>query len=66
MSLHRLNRERLCRELREKGVQEGGVVLLQGGDDFPRYCSDVNVAPFRQVGWQINVICKMLWVCLVF
>lgn len=49
MALHKLNRDRLCEELKSKGVEQGAVIMLQGGSDCNRYCSDVNFAPFRQV-----------------
>ena len=50
MTLHKVNRRRLCERLGTRSdVPEGAVIVLQGGDSFPRYCSDVDVAPFRQV-----------------
>lgn len=67
MALHRLNRERVCQELKAKGVQEGAVVVLQGGDSFPRYCSDVDVAPFRQESyfqWLFGVSEPAFYGCL--
>ncbi|XP_043072438.1 xaa-Pro dipeptidase-like [Puntigrus tetrazona] len=43
------NRERLCRGLKaEKGFQPGSVVLLQGGEQKQRYCTDTDML-FRQV-----------------
>lgn len=50
MKLHALNRERLCKVLKEhKEVPERAVVVLQGGEAFQRYCTDVDVTTFRQV-----------------
>ena len=50
MELHSLNRQRLYERLRSNsGVQKGALVVLQGGDAFSRYCTDVDVATFRQV-----------------
>ena len=50
MELHKVNRERLCKRLKEnKEVPKGAVIVLQGGDEFQRYCSDVEVTTFRQV-----------------
>lgn len=48
MELFALNRRRLCDALRPK-VPDGAVVLLQGGDDVPLYCTDVNYGEFKQV-----------------
>ena len=51
MKLHQLNRTRLSqRLLANKKIPKGAFVLLQGGSEFNRYCSDVNVTTFRQVG----------------
>lgn len=48
MTLHATNRRRLCEKLSETaGVGSGAIVLLQGGDDTPRHCTDVNII-FRQ------------------
>ena len=50
MELHQVNRRRLCDRLRPRSdVPEGALIVLQGGDSFPRYCSDVDVCIFRQV-----------------
>ena len=50
MELHRVNRQRLCQQLKKNPkVEKGSYIVLQGGSDFQRYCSDVNVAEFRQV-----------------
>lgn len=49
MELFALNRRRLCEALRTaEGVQDGAVVLLQGGEEVPIYCTDVNYE-FKQV-----------------
>lgn len=50
MALHKLNRERLADRLRKNAnIDKKAVVVLQGGEDVMRYCSDVTVATFRQV-----------------
>ena len=48
MTLHSENRERLLKRLRERGVPDKSVVLLQGGEDPHRYCTDMEPV-FRQV-----------------
>lgn len=49
MRLFSDNRERLCSRLRSHGdVPRGAVVLLQGGEQQMRYCSD-HEPVFRQV-----------------
>jgi len=48
MSLHRLNRQRLCDTLKQQKVPDGSLVLLQGGNSFQRFDTDVDVAAFRQ------------------
>ena len=51
MELFALNRRRLCEALRTKVTkvqQDGAVVLLQGGEEVPVYCTDVNYE-FKQV-----------------
>ncbi|XP_533702.2 xaa-Pro dipeptidase isoform X1 [Canis lupus familiaris] len=48
LALFGLNRQRLCERLRKNpAVQAGSVVLLQGGEDTQRYCTDTGVL-FRQ------------------
>uniref|UniRef100_A0A452UZ74 Xaa-Pro dipeptidase n=1 Tax=Ursus maritimus TaxID=29073 RepID=A0A452UZ74_URSMA len=48
LALFALNRQRLCERLRKNpAVQAGAVVLLQGGEDTQRYCTDTGVL-FRQ------------------
>ena len=50
MALHQLNRTRLCERLKQNAkIPSSAFVVLQGGGEFNRYCSDVQVAPFRQV-----------------
>ncbi|KAI0229666.1 Xaa-Pro dipeptidase [Lamellibrachia satsuma] len=60
MTLHKVNRRRLCERLGTRSdVPEGAVIVLQGGDSFPRYCSDVDIAPFRQESyfhWTFGVL----------
>ena len=49
MRLFSLNRERLVQSLREcDGVPENAIVVLQGGEQQTRYCSDTDIV-FRQV-----------------
>lgn len=49
VALFALNRQRLCERLRRNlAVQAGSVVLLQGGEETQRYCTDTGVL-FRQV-----------------
>lgn len=49
LALFALNRRRLCERLRKNpAVQAGSVVLLQGGEETQRYCTDTGVL-FRQV-----------------
>lgn len=49
LALFALNRQRLCERLRKNpAVQAGAVVLLQGGEDTQRYCTDTGIL-FRQV-----------------
>jgi Xaa-Pro dipeptidase len=45
--LFALNRQRLCAALKDAGVEANNFVLLQGGNDVPRYNTDVNYT-FRQ------------------
>ncbi|KAK2173550.1 hypothetical protein NP493_868g03000 [Ridgeia piscesae] len=60
MELHQVNRRRLCDRLRPRSdVPEGALIVLQGGDSFPRYCSDVDVCIFRQESyfhWTFGVL----------
>ncbi|KAJ7421528.1 hypothetical protein WISP_42039 [Willisornis vidua] len=47
-ALFALNRRRLCERLRQnKDVQSNSVVLLQGGEETQRYCTDTGIV-FRQ------------------
>ncbi|KAF0294986.1 Xaa-Pro dipeptidase [Amphibalanus amphitrite] len=59
MELHRLNRRRLCDELRRTdGVPPAAVVVLQGGQSSNRYCTDVE-PEFRQESffhWAVGVL----------
>lgn len=49
VALFALNRRRLCDRLRQhKDVQKNSVVLLQGGEETQRYCTDTGIV-FRQV-----------------
>ena len=49
MDLFALNRDRLCKNLRQlPKLQKNSVVVLQGGQGIPRYCTDVEYV-FRQV-----------------
>ncbi|XP_035868377.1 xaa-Pro dipeptidase isoform X2 [Phyllostomus discolor] len=48
LALFALNRQRLCERLRKnQAVQAGSIVLLQGGEETQRYCTDTGVL-FRQ------------------
>ncbi|NXT01066.1 PEPD dipeptidase, partial [Jacana jacana] len=48
VALFALNRRRLCDRLRQnKDVQERSLVLLQGGEETQRYCTDTGII-FRQ------------------
>merc|ERR1712168_406157 len=42
------NRNRLLAALKHNEQCTNSVVILQGGSDFQRYCTDVNVTTFRQ------------------
>ncbi len=54
------NRERLCRGLKaEKDVPAGSVVLLQGGEQKQRYCTDTDEL-FRQVLHKIQTVPHLL------
>ncbi len=54
------NRERLCRGLKaEKDVPAGSVVLLQGGEQKQRYCTDTDEL-FRQVLHKIKTAPHLL------
>lgn len=49
LALFALNRQRLCERLRKNGaVQAGSAVVLQGGEEMQRYCTDTSIV-FRQV-----------------
>uniref|UniRef100_A0A8B9X9L1 Xaa-Pro dipeptidase n=1 Tax=Bos mutus grunniens TaxID=30521 RepID=A0A8B9X9L1_BOSMU len=48
LALFALNRQRLCERLRKNtAVQAGSAVVLQGGEETQRYCTDTGVL-FRQ------------------
>lgn len=59
VSLHATNRKRLCEQLKKlKGVPAGAMVLLQGGEQSQRYCTDTDVV-FRQESyfhWTFGVL----------
>uniref|UniRef100_A0A8C0DRW2 Peptidase D n=1 Tax=Balaenoptera musculus TaxID=9771 RepID=A0A8C0DRW2_BALMU len=49
LALFALNRRRLCERLRKNpALQAGSVVVLQGGEETQRYCTDTGVL-FRQI-----------------
>lgn len=51
-SLFALNRNRLVERLRKNSnVKNDSIVVLQGGNDDTRYCTD-NVPVFRQVTYK--------------
>ncbi len=54
------NRERLCQGLKaEKDVPAGSVVLLQGGEQKQRHCTDTDEL-FRQVLHKIKTVPHLL------
>ncbi|KAM6153355.1 xaa-Pro dipeptidase [Erethizon dorsatum] len=59
LALFALNRQRLCERLRKnEAVQAGSVVVLQGGEETLRYCTDVSIV-FRQESffhWAFGVL----------
>ncbi|RMX44121.1 hypothetical protein pdam_00002560 [Pocillopora damicornis] len=59
LSLHTINRRRLCERLTDnKAVPKGAMILLQGGEQHQRYCTDVD-AVFRQESffhWTFGVL----------
>uniref|UniRef100_A0A8I6A0W2 Xaa-Pro dipeptidase n=2 Tax=Rattus norvegicus TaxID=10116 RepID=A0A8I6A0W2_RAT len=59
LALFALNRQRLCERLRKNGaVQAGSAVVLQGGEEMQRYCTDTSII-FRQESffhWAFGVI----------
>ncbi|KAJ7374642.1 hypothetical protein OS493_004981 [Desmophyllum pertusum] len=59
ISLHTTNRKRLCERLKKaKGVPAGAIVLLQGGEQKQRDCTDADVV-FRQESyfhWTFGVL----------
>ena len=60
MRLFALNRERLCERLQAlQDVPPSSIVLLEGGKQETRYCSD-HEPLFRQVG-----ICVVLYMSLI-
>ena len=48
LKLFAVNRERLCSKLKEEQCPQGAVVVLQGGEQQQRYCTDTDEV-FRQV-----------------
>ena len=48
LKLFAVNRERLCKQLKEDECPGGAVVVLQGGEQQQRYCTDTDEV-FRQV-----------------
>ncbi|XP_003467255.1 xaa-Pro dipeptidase isoform X1 [Cavia porcellus] len=59
LALFALNRQRLCERLRKNtAVQAGSVVVLQGGEETQRYCTDTSII-FRQESffhWAFGVL----------
>lgn len=47
MKLHKVNRERLVKELQAKDDTKNSIILMQGGESETLYCSDKEL-PFRQ------------------
>ena len=58
LKLFAVNRERLCKQLKEEQCPKGAVVVLQGGEQQQRYCTDTDEV-FRQV-----CVCVSLPVCV--
>lgn len=58
VNLHATNRARLCERLKSKSVENGAIVLLQGGEEKCRYDTDAEVV-FRQESffhWAFGVL----------
>ena len=55
LKLFAVNRERLCKQLKEKQCPEGAVVVLQGGEQQQRYCTDIDDV-FRQVCYELYMM----------
>uniref|UniRef100_A0A8C2L9Y0 Xaa-Pro dipeptidase n=1 Tax=Cricetulus griseus TaxID=10029 RepID=A0A8C2L9Y0_CRIGR len=59
LALFALNRQRLCERLRKNAaVQAGSLVVLQGGEETQRYCTDTSII-FRQESffhWAFGVV----------
>ena len=54
VSLHATNRKKLCdRLLKQKDLPKGAIVVLQGGEQKQRYCTDCDVL-FRQVWYTLT------------
>lgn len=66
MELFQENRERLCERLRAReDVKPGAVVILQGGEQTQRYCTDTDVV-FRQVSLAVLMIVRAQTLSLSF
>ncbi|XP_065914902.1 xaa-Pro dipeptidase-like [Dysidea avara] len=58
LKLFAVNRERLCSKLKEEQCPQGAVVVLQGGEQQQRYCTDTDEV-FRQESyfhWTFGVL----------
>ena len=77
MRLFSLNRERLCERLRAReDVPHNAFVVLQGGEQLQRYCTDSDVlfrqvspplshqlcSTYPQIGFTVSLICIYMWV----
>ncbi|RMC08938.1 hypothetical protein DUI87_13933 [Hirundo rustica rustica] len=64
VALFALNRRRLCERLRQnKDVQKNSIVLLQGGEETQRYCTDTGIV-FRQkhvLNYKVQKNKMVLW-----
>ena len=58
LKLFAVNRERLCKQLKEDQCPAGAIVVLQGGEQQQRYCTDTDDV-FRQV-----CVCVYVYVCV--
>ena len=64
MRMFALNRQRLCHRLKEcKDVPSGAIVLLQGGEQEQRYCTDTDIV-FRQVSATDSLPRLITFICV--
>ena len=63
LKLFAVNRERLCKQLKEEQCPKGAVVVLQGGEQQQRYCTDTDEV-FRQVRFVCLYMCPSAYLCM--